>query len=104
MRGVSRNLMPAWTTKTEEFEHVRKIMLSTAYFGGRRTSLTLSSGRHIVGILVSTKFEVDLTQDSDAVQEGQAATSRIFGELHVLPDVGSLFVIYALDVESIDPA
>jgi hypothetical protein len=96
--------MPVWTTSHDECEHVRALMMCVVYFGGRRAKLELKSGRFLIGLIVSTNFGTDLP-DRRSELHGQAALSagRMFGELHILPEVGSLVVLQAIEIATIEP-
>ena len=67
----------------------------------RRAKLDLKSGEILLGVIVSTNFGTDLS-DGQAELQGEAALSagRMFGELHVLPDVGRVMVVQAIEVEA----
>lgn len=88
-----------WATSHEDREHVRKIMLSAAYFSGMQAMVTLTSGVHLTGCIVSTK----LGSDAEDGQAGQMPT-KIYGEIYILPDVGRLVVLQALEIEALDRA
>jgi hypothetical protein len=102
---VGPGSMHVWTTSPGELKHVRTIMMCAAYFGGRRAKMELRSGDFAVGVIVSTNFGTDVSEPKTELQ-GEAAFSsgRMFGELHVLPDVGPVLVVQAIEIESIEPA
>jgi hypothetical protein len=97
--------MRVWTASPEEFKHVRAIMMCAVYFGGRRAKLQLKSGKLLAGVIVSTNFGTDLP-DIQTVLHGEDTLSagRMFGELHILPDVGPIMVVRAIEIETIEPA
>jgi hypothetical protein len=97
-------LTRVWTTSPEEFKHVRAIMMCAVYFGGRTAKLELKSGQFLVGVIVSTNFGTDLPNEQ-AELRGQSALSagRMFGELHILPEVGPVILLQAVEIENIEP-
>jgi hypothetical protein len=96
--------MHFWTASPEEFKHVRTIMMCAVYFGGRRAKLRLKSGQLLVGVIVSTNFGTDLPNDTEKRGEAAMWAGRMFGELHILPDVGAVTILQALEIDTIEPA
>jgi hypothetical protein len=94
--------MPVWTASPEQFRHVRTVMMCAVYFGARPAKLELRSGQFLVGTIVSTNFGTDLPE-KEAELCGDAASGRMFGELHILPEVGPVILVQAIDIESIEP-
>jgi hypothetical protein len=80
-------------------------MMCTVYFGGHRAMLKLKSGRSLVGVIVSTNFGTDLPGEQ-AELRGQAGLSagRMYGDIHILPDIDPVMVLQALEIETVEPA
>jgi hypothetical protein len=96
--------MRVWTVSPKELKHVRAIAVCAVYLGGRRAKLELKSGQFLVGVIVSTNFGTELPDEQTELC-GQATLSavRMFGEFHILPDVGRLTVLQATEIEAIEP-
>src|SRR3569832_996402 len=102
--GRGPGSMRVWTASPYQFKHVGAIMMCAVCFGGRRAKLQLRSGQFMARVIVSTNFGTDLADGKIDLRGGAALSAgRMFGELHVLPDVGRSRSCRPLELEGIEP-
>jgi hypothetical protein len=109
LEAIATGQWPA-PANTEAAEEQKKpvasgaIMMCAVCFGGRRAKLQLRSGQFMARVIVSTNFGTDLADGKIDLRGGAALSAgRMFGELHVLPDVGRSRSCRPLELEGIEP-